>query len=539
MQFNASLMHYDSHSPHHNSTSLLNLTNLFQPSQHKPSIPVKYPTKHITAPMYLFIGSEDPVSDVEHLKNHLPDHTVYFEVGHYSHLDFMWAEDLRDMVWGHVLKILDGCVMKSRSKVDSHGAEDVEVSSAPGMNKGNQFVGALSPVREEVDGVPASVLRNIDGGGMKNEEQGNFSHDGRDGEWEEKAVGLGKGMLLDELKGLKGLKVSDATLVDDDEAEEAFVDDSQPSMYDGEDRLKVGSCDNDLTVDETESTSYNPSLNAYLAYQTSKPGDSHIRSPIQKRDTTPDDPNLFSDSQFSESYDCNNEEIKLNPSELAQLEHALMHGLDLSRFGYSSDGEGESSSSGSGSGTDEGDEENERGSKGERMWRSKGKETNMRVRGDSGNFTKRGENAERTQSLDTDAPLQYRDDPLKFGTRRLNTSSSSLYAELGGFEGYHGNAGEEGEYEEERVDRRNSFSSSSFDNPRDFLRMIGREEVLSVKRALERSVGLGSGVGDVNAHGDGGKVGIQQRNRRDFGWNVGGSWAGENLEIDEDDAEEE
>ncbi|KAJ3192973.1 hypothetical protein HK101_005653, partial [Irineochytrium annulatum] len=53
------------------------------------SHPVNYPTKHITAKMHLFYGSEDSITDRDHLVDHLPSSTELHEIEGYTHLDFL------------------------------------------------------------------------------------------------------------------------------------------------------------------------------------------------------------------------------------------------------------------------------------------------------------------------------------------------------------------------------------------------------------------------------------------------------------------
>ncbi|KAJ3411075.1 hypothetical protein HDV05_002774 [Chytridiales sp. JEL 0842] len=75
-------------------------------SSFAPESGVKYPTMHITAPLHLFVGTTDPVSDLNHLKAHLPPHTQFHQIPEYCHMDFMWAVDLEEKLWKDLVRIL-------------------------------------------------------------------------------------------------------------------------------------------------------------------------------------------------------------------------------------------------------------------------------------------------------------------------------------------------------------------------------------------------------------------------------------------------
>lgn len=65
-----------------------------------------YPTHHITTKLYLYVGGEDTVCDVEHLVDNLPAHAEFFTVHEYHHLDFLFAEDANARCWRHLIQML-------------------------------------------------------------------------------------------------------------------------------------------------------------------------------------------------------------------------------------------------------------------------------------------------------------------------------------------------------------------------------------------------------------------------------------------------
>ncbi|KAI9325838.1 Alpha/Beta hydrolase protein [Zopfochytrium polystomum] len=78
----------------------------FVHTSHKISHPIKYPTKHIKTPLHLFVGTKDHISDCDHLREHLPRQTNFHMVDDYTHMDFLWATDVKECVWDNVLDVL-------------------------------------------------------------------------------------------------------------------------------------------------------------------------------------------------------------------------------------------------------------------------------------------------------------------------------------------------------------------------------------------------------------------------------------------------
>jgi len=68
-------------------------------------VPPAYPLHQITAPLVLFEGTSDSLSDAS-LKS-LPAVTTRVTIAEYEHLDFMWAESVGRKVWPHIVKLLD------------------------------------------------------------------------------------------------------------------------------------------------------------------------------------------------------------------------------------------------------------------------------------------------------------------------------------------------------------------------------------------------------------------------------------------------
>jgi lysosomal acid lipase/cholesteryl ester hydrolase len=66
----------------------------------------KFPTKNIKTPIVLIYGGTDSLVDIRAMLRELPLHTLAFEIKHFEHLDFLWAQDVDKFVFPHVFDAL-------------------------------------------------------------------------------------------------------------------------------------------------------------------------------------------------------------------------------------------------------------------------------------------------------------------------------------------------------------------------------------------------------------------------------------------------
>jgi lysosomal acid lipase/cholesteryl ester hydrolase len=66
----------------------------------------KFPTRNIKTPIVLVYGGSDSLVDIKVMMKELPKHTVAKEVPHFEHLDFLWAQDVKELVFPHVFDAL-------------------------------------------------------------------------------------------------------------------------------------------------------------------------------------------------------------------------------------------------------------------------------------------------------------------------------------------------------------------------------------------------------------------------------------------------
>lgn len=66
----------------------------------------KFPTRNIKTPTVLVYGGSDSLVDIKAMLRELPKHTMAFEIRHFEHLDFLWAQDVDKLVFPHVFNAL-------------------------------------------------------------------------------------------------------------------------------------------------------------------------------------------------------------------------------------------------------------------------------------------------------------------------------------------------------------------------------------------------------------------------------------------------
>ena len=80
----------------------------------------KFPTRNIKTPIVLVYGGSDSLVDIEVMLKELPRHTQAFEIKHFEHLDFLWAEEVDKLVFPHVFAALQEHSGRDHSKILKH-----------------------------------------------------------------------------------------------------------------------------------------------------------------------------------------------------------------------------------------------------------------------------------------------------------------------------------------------------------------------------------------------------------------------------------
>jgi lysosomal acid lipase/cholesteryl ester hydrolase len=111
----------------------------------------KFPTRNIRTPIVLIYGGSDSLVDIELMLKELPRHTVVREIKKYEHLDLLWASDVDQLVFPHVLEALEWYAMPSDTKAGALGWKTER------LNAPSPFNGSLPPrYSEDENASPAA-----------------------------------------------------------------------------------------------------------------------------------------------------------------------------------------------------------------------------------------------------------------------------------------------------------------------------------------------------------------------------------------------
>ncbi|KAF2482748.1 Alpha/Beta hydrolase protein [Neohortaea acidophila] len=81
----------------------------------------KFPTRNIRTPIVLVYGGSDSLVDIKLMLKELPRHTVARCIPKYEHLDLLWASDVHELVFPHVLEALDSYAVPENTKASALG----------------------------------------------------------------------------------------------------------------------------------------------------------------------------------------------------------------------------------------------------------------------------------------------------------------------------------------------------------------------------------------------------------------------------------
>ncbi|KAK5709999.1 cholesterol esterase [Elasticomyces elasticus] len=137
----------------------------------------KFPTRNIKTLIVLVYGGSDSLVDIKLMLKELPRHTVAKEIKKYEHLDLLWASDVDELVFPHVLEALDSYAgtaekpsalgWERRHRITASGSQSQSSPSGsappPEYEEGSVAAG-LRPGRENVAPTPGENMCNGTGG---------------------------------------------------------------------------------------------------------------------------------------------------------------------------------------------------------------------------------------------------------------------------------------------------------------------------------------------------------------------------------------
>lgn len=109
----------------------------------------KFPTRNITTPIVLIYGGSDSLVDIKVMLEELPRHTRAYEIEHFEHLDFLWAQEVDKLVFPHVFAALEEHAGRDHSKLlkqfygkgnHLNGATDLSEDDISSRGTDNEYV---------------------------------------------------------------------------------------------------------------------------------------------------------------------------------------------------------------------------------------------------------------------------------------------------------------------------------------------------------------------------------------------------------------
>lgn len=101
----------------------------------------KFPTRNIRTPIVLIYGGSDSLVDIKLMLKELPKHTVARGIPKYEHLDLLWASDVDQLVFPHVLEALESYALPETTKAGALGWRSI----TNGVGMSSPFNGSQPP----------------------------------------------------------------------------------------------------------------------------------------------------------------------------------------------------------------------------------------------------------------------------------------------------------------------------------------------------------------------------------------------------------
>ncbi|KAK3622646.1 cholesterol esterase [Elasticomyces elasticus] len=117
----------------------------------------KFPTRNIKTPIVLVYGGSDSLVDIKLMLKELPRHTVAKGIQKYEHLDLLWASDVDELVFPHVLEALDSYA-GTAEKPKALGWAQHRITASGSQSQSSPNGSAPPPEYEEESGGEVGVL---------------------------------------------------------------------------------------------------------------------------------------------------------------------------------------------------------------------------------------------------------------------------------------------------------------------------------------------------------------------------------------------
>lgn len=123
----------------------------------------KFPTRNIKTPIVLLYGGSDSLVDVNVMQRELPKHIVTQEISHFEHLDFLWAQNIENLVFPYVFEALDRYA--GRDHLDEFGlmCNSVQNPSVSEDDVSSATAGDMSDLGQIANSAPNSKCHTMAG----------------------------------------------------------------------------------------------------------------------------------------------------------------------------------------------------------------------------------------------------------------------------------------------------------------------------------------------------------------------------------------
>ena len=106
----------------------------------------KFPTRNIKTPIVLVYGGSDSLVDINVMLKELPRHTIAREIPHFEHLDFLWGQQVDNLVFPYVFEALAAYSGRDHMKAIEHTYKATQSGQFVGVDAKSRLKDGLSPL---------------------------------------------------------------------------------------------------------------------------------------------------------------------------------------------------------------------------------------------------------------------------------------------------------------------------------------------------------------------------------------------------------
>ena len=113
----------------------------------------KFPTRNIKTPIVLVYGGSDSLVDITVMLKELPRHTIAREIPHFEHLDFLWGQQVDNLVFPYVFEALAAYSGRDHMKATEHTYKAIQSGHFVGVGAKSHLEDLSSLINADVNDV--------------------------------------------------------------------------------------------------------------------------------------------------------------------------------------------------------------------------------------------------------------------------------------------------------------------------------------------------------------------------------------------------